>query len=102
MARRFQKFSLRFVFEFTFVIAAGLAGCQSVYSGEANQWPGFNVRQGYWGTNFLGSYLYAMGNDTAALIIVSALWFVYATLLAIGLVLIMRLCFRRGRSTHAQ
>ncbi len=63
MVRRFQRFSFRFVLEVTFVLAAGLAGYQAVYTGEANRWPSFQVREGYWGTQFLSPVLYAMGND---------------------------------------
>ena len=62
MAQRFQRFSLRCVFEVTFVIGAGLAGYQAVYAGELNQWRGFQLRDGYWGTHFLSPMLYAMGN----------------------------------------
>ena len=92
MAKRWQQFSLRFLIEFTFVVAAGCAGIQAVYLGEANQWTGFNVREGYWGT----PDLYGLP-DAEALRIVSAFWFVYATLIAIGLVLVLRRCFRRDR-----
>ncbi len=100
MARRFQRFSLRFVFEVTFVLGAGLAGYQAVYSGEVHRWPGFQVRDGYWGTQFLSPMLYAMGNDTVTLRIVSGIWFGYAALIAAGLVVAGRLCFRRGGTTR--
>ena len=99
MVRRFQRFSLRFVLEVTFILAAGLAGYQAVYSGEANRWPSFQVREGYWGTQFLSPVLYAMGNDRVALRIVSGVWFGYAALIAVGLVVAGRLCLRRGRTT---
>ncbi|MBC8874976.1 MAG: hypothetical protein H8E44_36605 [Planctomycetes bacterium] len=102
MARCCQQFSLRFLLEFLFVIGAGLAGCHAVHSGEANQWAGFNIREGYWGTHFLSSVLYGMGNDAVAMAIVSTLWFVYASLMAIALVMVMRLCFRGGRPLRAR
>ncbi len=100
MARRFHRFSLRFVFEVMFVLGAGLAGYQAVYSGEVHRWPGFQVRDGYWGTQFLSPMLYAMGSDTVALRIVSGIWLGYAALIAAGLVVAGRLCFRRGGTTR--
>jgi hypothetical protein len=99
MARRFQTFSLRFALEATFVFSAGLAGYQAVYAGEANRWPGFQVREGYWGTQFLSSVLYAIGDDRVVLRIVSGTWFGYAALIAVGLVVVGRLCVRPGRTT---
>ena len=69
---------------------------QAVYPGEVHRWPGFQVRDGYWGTQFLSPMLYAMGNDTVTLRIVSGIWFGYAALIAAGLVVAGRLCFRRG------
>ncbi len=99
MARRFPQFSLRFALEATFVLAAGLAGYQAVYVGEANRWPGFQLREGYWGTQFLSSVLYAIGSDRVVLRIVSGTWFGYAALIAVGLVVVGRLCVRPGRTT---
>ena len=99
MAQQFQRFSLRFVFEMTFVFAAGLAGYSAVSAGEVNQWRGFQVRDGYWGTQFLTPILYAMGDDVVTLRIVSGIWFGYAASIAVGLVIVGRLCFRRGRTT---
>lgn len=100
MAPHMQRFSLRFVLEVVFVIAAGLAGYQAVYSGEAHRWPGFQVREGYWGTQFMSPLLYAMGDETVALRIVSGIWFGYAVLIAAGLVTLGRLCFYQNRPTN--
>jgi hypothetical protein len=87
----------------TFVIGAGFAGYQAVYAGELNQWRGFQLRDGYWGTQFLSPMLYAMGNDTFTLRIVSGIWFGYAALIATCLVVVGRSCFRRSRTTkHAR
>ena len=95
MARCPQRFSVRFLLEVMFIIGAGLAGSRSVYVGEANRWPGFNVRDGFLGTHFLDSFLYGIGNDALGMAIVSTLWFVYTSLIAIGIVMVAR-CFRRG------
>ena len=95
MVRYCQQFSLRLLLETIFVLAAGLAGCHAVYTGEEGRWPGFQIREGYWGTHFLDSMLYAMGNDSVAMAIVSAFWFIYASLLAMSFVLLGRLCVRR-------
>jgi hypothetical protein len=83
--------------EIVLILAAGLAGWQSVYAGEAHQWPGFNVSEGYWGAHFMDSMLYAMGNDQVAMVIVATFWFLYTTLPTIDLVLLMRVCFPRGQ-----
>ena len=100
MSRRFPRFLLRFVFEVTFVIAGGLAGCLAVYAGEASQWPGFNLQQGFWGTHFLDKMFYAARNNTDALRMVSATWSVYTILIAVGLVLVARLYCRPGRPSR--
>jgi hypothetical protein len=96
MARYWQRFSVRFLLEMMFVLGAGLAGWRSVYSGEAHRWPGFNVREGYWGTHFMDSLLYAIGHDRATMAIVSTFWFAYAALIALGLVVVTRFFTRRG------
>ena len=44
--------------------------------------PGFSGRTGFWGTNSLNSMLYSMGSDTAAIMTVCAVWFVYGTFIA--------------------
>lgn len=96
-SERWPQVSLRLMLEIVFVLAAGLAGWQSVYAGEAHQWPGFNSSAGYWGTRFLDSMFYDMGNRQVVMAIVAAFWFLYTILPAIGLVLLMRVCFPRGQ-----
>lgn len=58
---------------------------------------GFNVSEGYWGTHFMASMLYAMPSYELGMVIVAAFWFLYTTLPAIGRVVLMRVCFPRGQ-----
>lgn len=82
------------------VLAAGLAGGASVYAGEAYQWPGFNVRAGYWGTDFMSDHLYSAGSDMTVKVIVAWCWAQYTTLPALSLVALMRLWFPSRRLPH--
>ena len=61
------------------VLAAGLAGGVSVYAGDAYQWPGSNVRTGYWGTDFMSDYLYSAGSDVTVKVILAWCWAQYTT-----------------------
>ena len=88
-----QRFSVRSLFEAMFVVGVGLAGGRLVYVGDAKGWPNFNVREGYWGAHFLDTILYGIGNDDLALVIVSSLWFVYASTIAFGLATVSRYYF---------
>ena len=94
MKYRFPRFSIRLALEITFVIAAGLAGYQSVYSGEANRWPGFQLREGYLGTNFLSGVPYAIGEDVLVLRIVAFIWCGYAVVAAVLLTAMLRRLLR--------
>jgi hypothetical protein len=58
-------------------LAGGLLGVVAVMLGAVLEVPGFCPHDGYVGTEYLSSFLYALGNDLIALIIVSAIWFVY-------------------------
>lgn len=53
-----------------------------VLLGKWQQWPGFSDNSGYWGTHFLDSLLYSMGNADEAVKLVAAIWFMYGA--AIG------------------
>ena len=61
----------------TACIAAGGLAALLVYVGEAFRWPHFSNREGYFGTDFISSLLYAIG-DPHAIHIVAVLWFSYA------------------------
>ncbi len=56
---------------------AGAVAAALVYIGDLFQWPSFNRRAGFFGTEFMGSFLYAI-NDPYAIHIVAILWFCYA------------------------
>ena len=60
-------------------IGVGTIAAIFVYVGDAFQWPHFNRRAGYIGTEFISDILYAI-NDPYAIHIVAFLWFMYATL----------------------
>lgn len=66
----------------------GAVAAVLVYVGDVFQWPHFNRRAGYVGTEFMGRLLYAI-NDPYAIHIVACVWFVYASL-ATGLMLFAR------------
>jgi hypothetical protein len=87
-----RRFSNRLLIEGIFVFATGVIGASCVYLGEAKKWQDFSVYTGYWGTHFLDSGLYAMGDPTVALVIVAFFWFLYGSLMALVLVSMTRLC----------
>ncbi len=58
-------------------LGAGTIAATAVYVGDAFQWPHFNRREGYIGTEFIRDILYAI-NDPYAIHIVAILWFLYA------------------------
>jgi len=58
----------------------GVLGVLSVLLGIRYNIPGFSIRSGFWGANWLSGFLYALGNDTLCTIIVSAIWLVYGAL----------------------
>jgi hypothetical protein len=58
---------------------AGIVAAALVYVGDVMQWPNFNRRAGYVGTDFIGDLLYAI-NDPYAIHIVAILWFCYGAL----------------------
>lgn len=55
---------------------AGIVASLQVYLGNAQGWPNFNNRDGYFGTGYLSSVLYAI-NDPYAIHIVAVVWFSY-------------------------
>lgn len=64
---------------FLICIGVGAFASGMVYIGDALMWPLFNRRQGYFGTEFLSDFLYAI-NDPYAIHIVAFLWFLYAAI----------------------
>jgi energy-converting hydrogenase Eha subunit B len=62
---------------FVLGMSAGGLAALLVYVGDAFCWPHFNRREGYFGTDFISSLLYAIG-DPHAIHIVAVLWFSYA------------------------
>ncbi|MDB4386532.1 hypothetical protein N9Z47_04120 [bacterium] len=64
---------------FLICIGVGVFASGMVYIGDALMWPLFNRRQGYFGTEFLSDFLYAI-NDPYAIHIVAFLWFLYAVI----------------------
>ena len=90
--------SMRGLLEVVFVLAAALAGGLSVYVGEAQQWPGFHVRDGYWGTAFMSDFLYAAASDTTVKLIVACCWAQYAAVPALAGVVLLRFWFPVRRS----
>jgi multisubunit Na+/H+ antiporter MnhB subunit len=62
-------------------ILGGILGVAAVLFGARANTPGFCVRDGFWGTHGIGGFLYALGNDTAALSIVAAIWFLYGAMI---------------------
>jgi hypothetical protein len=59
----------------------GVLGVVAVLLGNYFHVRGFNPDTGYWGVNFLNSYLYGMPN-AISLGIVCGVWFVYGALAA--------------------
>jgi hypothetical protein len=79
---------------FLVCMSMGAVAAALVYVGDALQWPAFNRRTGFFGTQFIGDFLYAI-NDPVALHIVAMLWFLYGSLLTGTLVLFYRVLFLR-------
>ena len=67
---------------------AGAIPAALVYIGDYFRWPNFNRRSGYFGTEFMDSFLYAL-NDPVAIHIVAFVWFLYLSvpLFLLGLAL---------------
>jgi hypothetical protein len=57
-------------------LLAGSVAATLVYVGDHFQWPNFCGRSGYFGTDYLASWLYAI-NDPFAIHIVAFIWFAY-------------------------
>ena len=75
----------------------GLAGVLAVLAGNHFRIPGFCGHDGFWGTHFLDSMLYAMGSDVVGIGVVAAFWFVTAAAAA-GLIEATILSLRSKRS----
>ena len=71
-----------------------------VYLGDAMQWPHFNRRAGYIGTEFMRDLLYAI-NDPYAIHIVACLWFLYGFLVTGMLFFACRALFFKRDSKDA-
>lgn len=97
-----KHFSRWLLLETVIVVAAGIVGACSVYVGARNHWPDFSVGSGWWGTHFLDSMLYSMGDPQVAKGIVAFLWFVYGGAIALGLITLIRLSFWLRRSLNRQ
>ena len=80
---------------FVMCISAGGVAAILVYVGDAFRWPHFNNRAGYFGTEFISGFLYAI-NDPYAIHIVALLWFSYAA----GFVCILMYFARRLVKNH--
>jgi hypothetical protein len=66
----------RYFFAIGICVIAGIVGALQVYIGNAQGWSNFNNREGYFGTRYLASLLYAI-NDPYAIHIVAVVWFSY-------------------------
>jgi hypothetical protein len=73
-------------------VVGGFAGVGAVFAGLWFDVPGFSPRTGYAGAHFLDSVLYAMGDDTAAMTVVSIVFFAYSAALfgIVNAVLLLR------------
>ncbi len=81
-------------------IGVGAIAAIMVYVGDAFEWPHFNRRAGYIGTEFMRSLLYAI-NDPYAIHIVAFLWFCYGASVAGLAVFAGRLLLRRRKSSDS-
>ncbi|MGB0597123.1 MAG: hypothetical protein ACPGLY_10555 [Rubripirellula sp.] len=80
-------------------IGIGVISATMVYVGDACQWPHFNRRAGFFGTesNFLRGLLYAI-NDPYAIHIVACIWFLYGSIATGTIVFLYRaLYLKRNR-----
>ena len=66
----------RYLLAIGICVIAGIVGALQVYVGNTQGWPNFNNREGYFGTRYLASILYAI-NDPYAIHIVAVVWFSY-------------------------
>ena len=66
---------LRIFGEFIFVILTSVVARSAVYWGDHYGLTDFNIKDGFWGTKFLGKYLYAYDED--AIHVVGCLYFIY-------------------------
>lgn len=81
--------------------AAGTSCAFLVMLGKWCEWPGFSIRSGYWGTHFLDSMLYAMGNSDEAVKVVAVVWFIYGAGIGGGAAAIGLKMFNRDRPLHS-
>ncbi|MDA9857741.1 hypothetical protein N9D23_06445 [Rubripirellula sp.] len=80
-------------------IGIGAIAAIMVYVGDAFQWPHFNRRAGFFGTesNFLRGLLYAI-NDPYAIHIVAFIWFLYGSIVTGTIVFLYRVLYlKRNR-----
>ncbi len=80
-----------------FVMCMSVGGLAAilVYVGDAFGWPRFNRSAGYFGTDFISDFLYAI-NDPYAIHIVAFLWFSYAASFVFILLFFSRRLYRKG------
>jgi hypothetical protein len=78
-----------------FIIGLGVLLRQAVYWGEQRDWQDFSPREGYYGSKFLRTILYAYGED--ATFITGCIYFLYGTLLAIAFLVLLRVLKTKRR-----
>lgn len=77
----------------------GILAIAVVLAGSAFQVPGFSPRSGYWGTYWLGSFLYGIGSYSVALTVVCVIWFVLGAVIGGFFGCLFSILFElRGRS----
>ena len=86
--------------ESAFVVMAGVLARWTVYWGDYCGWNNFNDKHGFWGTQFLRTYLYAC--DENAIHVVGFLYFLYGLIGSSALVLSIRACAKKSRDAGGQ
>ncbi len=77
----------------------GVLGVVAVLAGAKFNIPGFSIFSGFWGTDFLSDFLYALGSDTRVLTFVAAIWFFYGAMIAGCLAFLVGLLLRMVNRT---
>jgi hypothetical protein len=81
---REQTLSDRLLLVIAAATVCGICCAIFVMLGKWNAWPGFSVESGYWGTHFLDSMLYSLGNSDVAVKVVAVIWFIYGAAIGAG------------------
>jgi len=77
-----------------YCVGVGAIAAILVYVGDAWEWPHFNRRAGYFGVEYMRSFLYAV-NDPYAIHMVAFMWFLYGAVAAGVVILCWRLVSSR-------